>query len=43
MYRTTSNIDEAADLAQDAFLRAYENIKKFKLGKKFTPGSTPSL
>ena len=35
MYRTTCNLDEAADLAQDAFLRAYENIKKFKLGKRF--------
>jgi RNA polymerase sigma-70 factor, ECF subfamily len=35
MYRTTGNREEAADLAQDAFLRAYENIKKYKIGKKF--------
>jgi RNA polymerase sigma-70 factor (ECF subfamily) len=35
MYRTTGSREEAADLAQDAFLRAYINIKRYKIGKKF--------
>jgi RNA polymerase sigma-70 factor (ECF subfamily) len=35
MYRTTGSREAAADLAQDAFLRAYANIKRYKIGKNF--------
>ena len=37
MYRATGSRDEAADLTQDAFLRAYDKIHTFHLGRKFFP------
>jgi RNA polymerase sigma-70 factor (ECF subfamily) len=37
MYRATGSMDEAADLTQDAFLRAYDKIHTFRPGKKFYP------
>ena len=35
MYRTTGSRDEAADLTQDAFLRAYDKLHTYRLGRKF--------
>jgi RNA polymerase sigma-70 factor (ECF subfamily) len=35
MYRATGSRDDAADLTQDAFLRAYDKIHTFRLGRKF--------
>ena len=35
MYRVTGSRDDAADLTQDAFLRAYDKIHTFRLGRKF--------
>jgi RNA polymerase sigma-70 factor (ECF subfamily) len=37
MYRTTGSRDEAADLTQDAFLRAYDKLHTYRLGHKFYP------
>jgi RNA polymerase sigma-70 factor (ECF subfamily) len=37
MYRATGSMDEAADLTQDAFLRAYDKIHTFHRGRKFFP------
>ncbi len=31
------DIEKAKDATQEAFVKAYENIKKFKLGKSFKP------
>ncbi len=35
MYRATGSRDDAADLTQDAFLRAYDKIHTFRFGRKF--------
>jgi RNA polymerase sigma-70 factor (ECF subfamily) len=35
MYRATGSREEAADLTQDAFLRAYERLHSFRIGQKF--------
>ncbi len=35
MYRATGSHDDAADLTQDAFLRAFDKIHTFRLGRKF--------
>jgi RNA polymerase sigma-70 factor (ECF subfamily) len=35
MYRTTGSEDVAADLTQDAFLRAYDRLHLFRSGRKF--------
>lgn len=35
MYRATGSQDEAADLTQDAFLRAYDKIHTYRLGRRF--------
>lgn len=35
MYRATGSRDEAADLTQDAFLRAYDKIYTYRLGRRF--------
>ena len=35
MYRATGSREDAADLTQDAFLRAYDKIHTFRLGRKF--------
>lgn len=37
MLRYTGDADEAADVAQEAFIRAYEKLESFKLGKRFFP------
>jgi len=37
MLRYTGDVDEAADVAQEAFVRAYERLESFKLGKRFFP------
>jgi len=34
-YRMTRNHEDADDLSQEAFLRAYENLSRFKLGTNF--------
>lgn len=35
MYRTTGSQDAAADLTQDAFLKAYDKIHTYRPGRKF--------
>jgi RNA polymerase sigma-70 factor (ECF subfamily) len=37
MIRMVGNEDKAADLAQDAFTRAYEKLESFKPGRRFFP------
>lgn len=37
MYRMVSDEETAADLAQEAFTRAYEKLGSFKSGKRFFP------
>lgn len=37
LLRMTGSREEAADLSQDAFLKAYKNLEKFKLNKRFFP------
>jgi RNA polymerase sigma-70 factor, ECF subfamily len=37
IYRMTGSREDAADLAQDAFIRAYEQLYRFHEGKKFFP------
>jgi RNA polymerase sigma-70 factor (ECF subfamily) len=37
MLRMTGCRETAADLAQDAFLKAYEHLERFKLSEKFFP------
>jgi RNA polymerase sigma-70 factor (ECF subfamily) len=36
-YRMTGSREDAADLAQDAFIKAYEQLYRFQAGKKFFP------
>jgi RNA polymerase sigma factor (sigma-70 family) len=36
MQRYTSNMDDAEDLAQDTFIKAYQNIQKYKSEFKFS-------
>jgi RNA polymerase sigma-70 factor, ECF subfamily len=36
-YRMTGSHADAADLAQDAFIKAYEQLYRFREGKKFFP------
>lgn len=35
--RILKDIDKAKDATQEAFIRAYKNIRKFKIGKPFSP------
>jgi RNA polymerase sigma-70 factor (ECF subfamily) len=37
MFRTTGSLDQAADLAQEVFIKAYENLERFRPGRKFFP------
>jgi RNA polymerase sigma-70 factor (ECF subfamily) len=37
MYRATGSREEAADLTQDAFLKAYDRLHTFRAGRKFYP------
>jgi RNA polymerase sigma-70 factor (ECF subfamily) len=37
LLRMTGCRDTAADLAQEAFIKAYENLERFKLSEKFFP------
>ncbi len=37
LLRMTGSRDQAADLAQETFLKAYENLEKFKLSERFFP------
>jgi RNA polymerase sigma-70 factor (ECF subfamily) len=37
MYRIVGSADQAADLAQETFIKAYENLEKFAPGKRFFP------
>jgi RNA polymerase sigma-70 factor (ECF subfamily) len=37
IYRMTGSREDAADLAQDAFIKAYEQLYRFREGKKFFP------
>jgi RNA polymerase sigma-70 factor, ECF subfamily len=37
IYRMTGSREDAADLSQDAFIRAYEQLYRFREGKKFFP------
>jgi len=37
MYRIVGSADQAADLAQETFIRAYENLEKFTPGRRFFP------
>jgi RNA polymerase sigma-70 factor, ECF subfamily len=36
-YRMTGSVEDAADLAQDAFIKAYEQLYRFQTGKRFFP------
>ncbi len=36
-YRMTGSYDEAADLAQESFIQAYLNLKKFRQDRRFFP------
>lgn len=35
MYRTTGSLDDAVELTQEAFLKAYEKLDQFQLGRNF--------
>jgi RNA polymerase sigma-70 factor, ECF subfamily len=37
LLRMTGCMDTAADLSQEAFIKAYENLERFKLSEKFFP------
>ncbi len=37
MFRMTGSYSDATDLAQEAFIKAYEKLDKFKTGRKFFP------
>jgi len=37
MYRVTGSYDDALDLAQETFIKAYENLDHFKKGARFFP------
>ncbi|WP_457572002.1 RNA polymerase sigma factor [Desulfovulcanus sp.] len=37
MYRISGSLDEAAELTQEAFIKAYEKLEHFQPGKKFFP------
>lgn len=37
MFRMTGSREDASDLAQETFIKAYENLYKFKTGRKFFP------
>jgi RNA polymerase sigma-70 factor (ECF subfamily) len=37
LFRMTGNREDAADLAQETFLKAYNNLEKFKLSESFFP------
>lgn len=36
-YRMTGSLEDAADLAQDAFIKAYEQLYRFQSGRRFFP------
>lgn len=35
MYRTTGSVDEAVELTQEAFLKAYDKLEQFERGRNF--------
>ena len=35
MYRTTGSVDEAVELTQEAFLKAYDRLEQFQRGRNF--------
>src|SRR5208283_1652761 len=37
MYRMTDSYEDAGDLAQETFIKAYEQLHRFQRGKKFFP------
>ena len=37
MYRMTGSREDALDLVQEIFIKAYENLEHFKTGSKFFP------
>jgi len=37
MYRMTNSYQDAVDLTQEAFIRAYEHLHRFRLGENFYP------
>jgi len=37
MYRMTGSRDDALDLAQETFIKAYEKLERFKTGSRFFP------
>ncbi len=37
MYRMTRSYDDALDLAQETFVKAYENLHRFRRGARFLP------
>ena len=37
MYRMTRSCEDAADLAQETFIKAYEQLYRFRTGEKFFP------
>lgn len=39
MFRMTGSYEDATDLAQETFIKAYEQLYRFQRGKKFFPGS----
>ena len=41
-YRFVGNHEDASDLAQDVFIRAYRGLRKFKGSRRSAPGSTAS-
>jgi RNA polymerase sigma-70 factor (ECF subfamily) len=41
-FRMTGSGQDADDLSQETFIRAYRNLGQFDPQKRFLPGSTPS-
>lgn len=37
MFRMSGSVADAADLAQETFIKAYEQLHRFKVGKRFFP------
>ena len=41
-YSFIGNFEDARDIAQEAFVKAYDHLAEFKAESRFTPGSTVS-